>query len=81
MVGCSRVDTRQCITGVFGRVMVDSGGLRTSPSLVEIALEKSGWILRGDDSLGGGLVTATLIRLVMTISTAASCSGEKGSGW
>ena len=76
-----RVETRQCITGVFGRVIVDSGGRRTSPSSVEMMLEKSGWMLGGSEFLEeGGLVIATLTKLAITVSTAVSCSGEKGSG-
>src|SRR6266702_6292288 len=81
-VGRSRVETRRCVTGVFGRVVVDSGGRRTSPSFVEMMLEKSGWMLGGSEFSGEGeLVIATWTKLVMTVSTAVSCSGEKGSGW
>src|SRR6266702_4965826 len=81
-VGCSKVEARWCITGVSGRVVADSEGHRTLPSSVEMMLGKSGWILGGlDFSEEGGLVIATLTRLVMTISTVASCSGEKRSGW
>src|SRR6266704_5709145 len=80
-VGRSRVETRRCITGVFGRVVADSGGRKTSPSSVEMTLGKSGWMLGGSEFLGGGeLVIATLTKLAMTVSTAVSCSGEKGSG-
>src|SRR6266702_7127551 len=62
--------------------MADSGGLRTSPSFVEMMLEKSGWMLGGAGPLGeGDLITAALTRLAMTISTAESCSEVEGSGW
>src|SRR6266702_6038614 len=81
VVGRSRVETSRCTTGVFGWVMADSGGLRTLPSSVVMTLEKSGWMLRGFGSSGGGLVIATLARLAMTISTALFCSGTKGSNW
>src|SRR6266702_2988562 len=77
IVGHSKVEVRWCITGVFGRVVVDSAGRKTFPSSVETMLGKSGWILGGSE---GGLVIATLIRLAMTISTVSSFSGEKGSG-
>src|SRR6266702_1031103 len=82
VVGCSRVETRWCVTGVFGQVMADSGGLRTSPSFVEMMLEKSGWILGGGGSSGeGDLITAALTRLAMAISTARSRSGVERGGW
>ncbi len=80
-VGRSKVETRRCITGVFGRVVVDSGGRRTFPSSVEMMLGKSGWMLGGSEFVGEGeLVIATWIRLAMTVSTAVSFSGRKGSG-
>src|SRR6266702_3564352 len=76
-VGRSKVEARWCITGVFGRVMVDSGGSKTLPSSVETTLGKSGWMLGGlEFSEGGGLVIATLTRSAMTVSLAVSCSGE-----
>src|SRR6266702_1011121 len=77
IVGHSKVEVRWCITGVFGRVVVDSAGRKPFPSSVETMLGKSGWILGGSVGSEGGLVIATLIRLAMTISTV---SGEKGSG-
>ena len=80
IVGRSKVETRRCITGVFGRVVADSAGHKMFPSSVETTLGKSGWILGG--SVGEGwLVIATLTRLAMTISTVSSFSGEKGSCW
>src|SRR6266702_5313830 len=80
-VGHLKVEARRCITGVFGRVVADSGGHKTLPSSVEMMLGKSGWILGGSEfSGGGGLIIVTLTRLAMTVSTAVSCSGEKGSG-
>src|SRR6266702_4512887 len=83
VVGRSRVETRRCITGVFGWVVADSGGIKTFPPSVEMMLGEWGWMLRGFGSLGeGGLVTVTLIRLAMTISTAMLRSGVgRGDGW
>ena len=78
-VGRSKVETRRCITGVFGRVVADSAGRKTSPFSVEMTLGKSGWMLGGSVGSEGGLVIATLTRLAMTISTVSSFSGEKGS--
>src|SRR6266702_5271598 len=78
-VGRSRVETRRCITGVFGQVVADSVGRKTFPSSVEMTLGKSGWILGGLVGSEGGLVIATLTRLAMTISTVSSFSGGKGS--
>src|SRR6266571_9338646 len=80
VVGRSRVEMSRCVTGVFGQVVVDLGGCRTSPSFVEMILEKSGWILGGGGSSGeGDLITAALTRLAMSISTARSRSGvERG---
>jgi len=67
---------------VFGWVVADSGGLRMSPSFMEMMLEKSGWMLGGAGPSGeGDLITAALIRLAMTISTARSCSGVGRGGW
>src|SRR6266702_5047787 len=80
IVGRSKVEARQCITGVFGRVVADSAGCKTFPPSVETTLGKSGWILGGSVWSAGGLVIATLNRLGMTISTVSSFSGEKGSG-
>src|SRR6266702_6129659 len=79
IVGRSKVEVRRCITGVFGWV-ADSAGRKTFPPSVETTLGKSGWILGGSVWSEGGLVIATLTRLAMTISTASSFSGEKGSG-
>src|SRR6266702_3618220 len=79
-VGCSKVEARRCITGVFGRVVVDSGGRKTFFPSTEMMLGKSGWILGGSEFSGEGLVIATLTRLAMTISTASSPSKGKGSG-
>src|SRR6266702_2097267 len=80
-VGRSKVEARRWITGVFGRVISDSGGRKTSPSSVEMMLGKSGWILGGSEFLGEGeLVIATLTKLVMTASTTVSCSGGEVSG-
>src|SRR6266702_3757434 len=81
IVGRSKVEVRRCITGVFGRVVVDSAGRKTLPPSVEMMLGKSGWILGGSVGSAGGLVIATLSRLAMTISTVSSFSGEKGSCW
>src|SRR6266702_3303117 len=82
VVGRSKVEARRCMTGVFGRVLVDSGGRKTLPSSVVMILGKSGWMLGGSESSGGGeLVIATLTKLAITVSTAVSCSGEKGRGW
>src|SRR6266702_5900424 len=81
IVGHSKVEVRWCITGVFGRVVVDSAGGKTFSSSGETMLGKSGWILGGSVWLERGLVIATLTRLAMTISTVLSSSGEKGSGW
>src|SRR6266702_1000667 len=80
-VGRSRVETRRCVTGVFGRVISVSGGRKTLPSPVVMTLGKSGWILRGLVGSEGVLVIATLTRLAMTISTVSSFSEEKGSCW
>src|SRR6266571_6967804 len=80
-VGRPRVETRRCVTGVFGQVISDSGDRKTLPSPVEMTLGKSGWILGGSVGSEGGLVIATLTRLAMTISTVSSFSGEKGSCW
>src|SRR6266702_8834663 len=81
IVGRSRVETRRCITGVFGRVVADSAGRKTFPSFVETMLGKSGWILGGSGFFGeGGLVIATWTKLAMTVSTVVLCSGGKGSG-
>src|SRR6266702_181799 len=77
-VGCSKVETRWCITGVFGRVVIDSAGRKTFLPSVEMMLGKSGWMLGGLDRSEEGLVIATLIRLAMTISTVSSFSEEKG---
>src|SRR6266702_2801084 len=83
VVGCSRVERSLCVTGVFGRVIADSGGHQSSPSFVEMTLEKSGWMLGGAGLSGeGDLITTALTRLAMTISTAKSCSGVvRGGGW
>ncbi len=83
VVGRSRVEMRRCVTGVLGWVMIDSGGLRTSFPFTEMMLERSGWMLGGAGSSGeGDLITATLVMLAVTISTARSCSGvERGSSW
>src|SRR6266702_4035017 len=81
VVGRSRVETRRCVTGVLGQVVIDSGGLKTFFPFSVMMLGKSGWILGGAGSSGeGGLITAALIMLAMTISTVKSCSGEEGSG-
>src|SRR6266702_5320460 len=81
VVGCSRVETRRCITGVLGWVVADSGGLKTFFPFSEMMLGKSGWMLGGAGSSGeGDLIIAALTMLAMTISTAALCSGVEGSG-
>src|SRR6266571_4793922 len=81
VVGRSRVEMRRCVTGVLGRVMSDSGGLKTSFPFTEMTLGRSGWILGGAGSSGeGDLIIATLTMLAMTISTSALCSGVEGSG-
>jgi len=81
-VGRWRVEMRQCVTGVVGQVVADSGGRKTLPPLVEMILEKSGWMLGGSDSSGGvGPVIATLTRFAMTISMAMSCSWMRRGGW
>src|SRR6266702_1487212 len=82
VVGCSRVETRRCITGVLGWVVADSGGLKTFFPFSEMMLGKSGWMLGGAGSMGeGDLITAALTTLAMTISTARSCSGVGRDGW
>ena len=82
VVGCSRVETRRCITGVLGWVVADSGGLKTFFPFSEMTLGKSGWMLGGAGSLGeGDLITAAQTMLAMTISTAKLCSGVGRGGW
>src|SRR6266702_2756565 len=82
VVGRSRVEMRQCITGVLGRVVADSGGLKTSFPFSEMTLGKSGWILGGAGSSGeGDLIIAALTMLAMTISMARLCSEVWGCGW
>ncbi len=82
VVGRSRVETCQCMTGVFGWVVADSGGCKTSPLFVLTILAKSGWMLGGAGLSGeGDLITAALTRFAMTISTVKSCSGVGGCGW
>src|SRR6266571_699003 len=81
VVGCSRVETRRCTTGVLGRVVADSGGLKTFFPFSEVMLGKSGWTLGGVGSGEGDLITAALTMLAMTISMARSCSGVGGDGW
>ncbi len=72
---------RRCVTGVLGQVVVDSGGRKTFPSSVEMTLEKSGWMLGGSDSSGGGPVIATLTRFAMTTSMAMSRSWMGRGDW
>src|SRR6266702_6167528 len=82
VVGRLRVETRRCVTGVLGWVVIDSGGLKTFFPFLEMTLEKSGWMLGGAGLLGeGDLITAALTMLAMTISTARSCSGVGRDGW
>src|SRR6266702_119386 len=83
VVGRLRVEMRRCVTGVLGRVMIDSGGLRTSFPFIEMMLGSPGWMLGGAGSFGEGvLITATLVMLAATISTARLCSGvERGRSW
>src|SRR6266702_1696600 len=70
------------MTGVFRRVVADAGGLKMSSFFVVMMLGKSGWMLGGAGSSGeGGLITAALIKLAMTISTVKSCSGVGRDGW
>ncbi len=83
VVGRSRVDMRRCVIGVLGRVVMDSGGLKTSFPFTEMTLGKSGWMLGGIGSSGeGDLIIAALTMLAMTISTARSCSEVgRGGSW
>src|SRR6266702_5477602 len=83
VVGCSRVEVRRCITGVLGRVVVDSGGLKTSFPFTEMMLGRSGWVIGGAGSSGeGDLIIAVWTMLAMIILTARSCSGMgRGSSW
>src|SRR6266702_2374661 len=81
VVGRSRVHMRRCVTGVLGRVVIDSGGLRTSFPFSETMLGKSGWMLGGAGSSGeGDLIIAALTMLAMTVSTAKSCSAVERGG-
>ena len=73
---------RQCITGVLGQVVADSGGLKMFFPFSEMMLGKSGWMLGGAGLSGeGDLITAALTMLAMTISTAKLCSGVGRDGW
>src|SRR6266571_4136562 len=82
VVGRSRVDMRRCVTGVLGRVVIDSGGLKTSFPFTEMTLGKSGWMLEGAGSSGEGDLIAALTMLAMTISIVRLCSEvERGGSW
>src|SRR6266702_8344606 len=82
VVGRSRVEIRRCTTGVLGRVVADSGGLKTSFPFTEMTLGRSGWMLGGAGPSGEGDLIAALTMLAMTISIAKLCSGVgRGGSW
>src|SRR6266702_1889442 len=80
VVGCSMVDMRRCVTGVLGRVMINSGGLKTSFPFAEMTRGKPGCMLGGAGSVGEGDLIVALTMLALTISTARLCSEVEGDG-